>query len=226
MPPTADATIEYLGAGVERKGSRLLSDVRLTIHPGEFVFLVGPTGAGKSTLLRLLTGEIRCTSGWVRYGGEDLARYRGSNVHLLRRRMGIVPQDYALLPRKTVWENVAYAMRAVGHRRREVRRRVPEILEAVGVGHRLDAFPHELSGGEQQRVAIGRALINRPPLLIADEPTGNLDDDRAREIMELLVALNEGGTTVIVATHDMGIVERMGRRVVRLEKGNVVSDVA
>jgi cell division transport system ATP-binding protein len=146
------------------------------------------------------------------------------DVHKLRREMGIVPQDFALLPRKRVWENVAYAMRAVGHTRRAVRKRVPEVLELVSVGHRADAYPHQLSGGEQQRVAIARALINNPPLLLADEPTGNLDPERSVEIMELLRALNLKGTTVIVASHDIVSVERMGKRVVTIDEGRILSD--
>jgi cell division transport system ATP-binding protein len=145
-------------------------------------------------------------------------------VSALRREMGIVPQDFALLPRKRVWENVAYAMRAVGHSRKDVRKKVPEILEQVRIGHRADAYPHELSGGEQQRVAIARALINNPPLLLADEPTGNLDPEHSWEIMELLMELNTKGTTVLVASHDMMVVERMSKRIVTLDAGRVQSD--
>jgi cell division transport system ATP-binding protein len=156
--------------------------------------------------------------------GRDIARVSQWDVHKLRRLMGVVPQDFALLPRKRVWENVAYAMRAVGHTRREVRRKVPDILEQVNVAHRADAYPHQLSGGEQQRVAIARALINNPPLLLADEPTGNLDPEHSWEIMEVLRSLNLKGTTVLVSSHDMPIVERMGKRVVTLDEGLVASD--
>ena len=235
-----EADLGTLGKVADRSPSILLQDVHveypghvsglrhisLAIEKGDFVFLCGRTGAGKSTLLKLLSREIRPTRGTVTLDGENLARYRGSNVHLLRRRMGIVTQDFALLPRKRVWENVAYAMRAVGHSRREVRHRVPQILEQVSVGHRADAFPHQLSGGEQQRVAIGRALINDPPLLLADEPTGNLDLEHSWEIMELLMALNGRGTTVVVASHDTPVIERMRRRVVTLEAGEIVDDRA
>lgn len=200
--------------------------VSLSVRAGEFVFFVGRTGAGKSTLLKLLTREVRSTAGAIRYGDRQIETLRERDVPGLRRTMGIVPQDFALLPRKRVWENVAYAMRAVGHSQREVRRRVPEILQNVNIGHRADAFPHQLSGGEQQRVAIGRALINRPPLLLADEPTGNLDPEHSWEIMQLLADLNAGGTTVIVASHDMAVVERMERRIVTLEQGRVIGDTA
>jgi cell division transport system ATP-binding protein len=201
-----------------------LRGVTLQIERGEFVFFVGRTGAGKSTLLKLLTREARNTAGKVLFNGRDLSDLPDWSVPALRREMGIVPQDFALLPRKRVWENVAYAMRAVGHNRREVRIQVPQILEQVRIGHRADAFPHELSGGEQQRVAIGRALINNPPLLLADEPTGNLDPEHSWEIMELLKELNMKGTTILVASHDMMVVERMGKRIVTLESGQVLKD--
>jgi cell division transport system ATP-binding protein len=201
-----------------------LRGASLCIERGEFVFLVGKTGAGKSTLLKLLTGEVRHYKGSVKLDGHELNLYRDSDIPRLRRLMGIVPQDFALLPRKRVWENVAYAMRAVGHSKKDVRRRVPEILELVRVGHRADAFPHELSGGEQQRVAIGRALINEPPLLLADEPTGNLDPAHSLEIMDLLAQLNGRGTTVLVATHDMLVVEKLNNRVVTMDEGVVAGD--
>lgn len=201
-----------------------LRNATLSIERGEFVFFVGRTGAGKSTLIKLLTREVRNTGGRVTLNGRDLTDMPDWSVPSLRREMGIVPQDYALLPRKRVWENVAYAMRAVGHSRRDVRVRVPEILEQVRIGHRADAFPHELSGGEQQRVAIGRALINNPPLLLADEPTGNLDPEHSWEIMELLKELNNKGTTILVASHDMMVVERMAKRTITMESGQILSD--
>jgi len=201
-----------------------LRNVNLDVQRGEFVFFVGRTGTGKSTLLKLLTREVRNTSGKVFLNGRDLTNLPDRAVPALRREMGVVPQDFALLPRKKVWENVAYAMRAVGHSRKEVRSKVPEILEQVKIGHRADAFPHELSGGEQQRVAIGRALINNPPLLLADEPTGNLDPEHSWEIMELLRELNLKGTTILVASHDMLVVERMDKRIVKLESGQIQSD--
>lgn len=202
-----------------------LRGVSLSIARGEFVFLMGKTGTGKSTLLKLLSREVKPTNGGVHLWGRSVGAIGDREVPMLRREMGIVPQDFALLPRKRVYENVAYAMRAIGATRRDVRRRVPEILERVHIGHRADAFPHQLSGGEQQRVAIGRALINNPPLLLADEPTGNLDPEHSWEIMEILMELNRRGTTVIVATHDQMVVERMSMRVVTMQAGRVVSDV-
>lgn len=203
-----------------------LRGVTLSIEKGEFVFFVGKTGAGKSTILKLLTREVRDYRGSVRLAGRELSQVKDRHIAGLRRTMGIVPQDFALLPRKNVYENLAYAMRAVGHGRRAVRKRVPEILELVKVGHRADALPSELSGGEQQRVAIGRALINDPPLLLADEPTGNLDPEHSWEIMELLSDLNQRGTTVLVASHDMLVIHRMGRRIITLDQGQVQSDTA
>ncbi len=205
---------------------RGLRGVTMEVQKGEFVFFVGKTGAGKSTMLKLLSREVRHTTGKVHLQGRELGTLRDSEVPALRRQMGIVPQDFALLPRKRVWENVAYAMRAIGATRRQVRRRVPEILDQVNITHRADAYPHELSGGEQQRVAIGRALINDPPLLLADEPTGNLDPEHSMEIMHILQSLNERGTTVLVASHDMLVVEKMDRRIVCLDEGQVTFDTA
>jgi cell division transport system ATP-binding protein len=203
-----------------------LRDASLRINSGEFVFLTGTSGAGKSTLLKLITKEVKPTSGRIVLNGREIGGIATRHVPGIRRQMGIVPQDFALLPRKRVYENVAYAMRAVGHSKREVRTRVPQILQQVHVAHRADAFPHELSGGEQQRVAIGRALVNDPPLLIADEPTGNLDPEHSWEVMELLKELNRNGTTVVVASHDMMVVRRMGERIVTLDHGRVSSDQA
>lgn len=213
-----DVTVEY---GPEVTGLRRVS---LQIYRKEFVFLVGHTGAGKSTLLKLLTREVRHRQGEVRLDGEELSVYREWNLHKLRRKIGIVPQDFGLLPDKRVWENIAYAMRAVGHSRSRVRRRIPHILDQVNLSPRAEAFPHQLSGGEQQRVAIARALINEPPILLADEPTGNLDPEQSHGIMRLLQRLNEQGTTVVIASHDMPIVEQYQQRVVRLENGRVISD--
>lgn len=201
-----------------------LRGVTLSIDQGDFVFLVGRTGAGKSTLLRLLTREVRESSGRVMLHGRDLKTVTNREIPALRQEMGIVPQDCALLPRKRVWENVSYALRSIGVSRKMARKRVPQVLDQVGMTHRADAFPSELSGGEQQRVAIARALINDPPLLIADEPTGHLDPEVSWEIMELLISLNKRGTTILVASHDMMMVERMDRRVVTLDGGLVVSD--
>jgi len=201
-----------------------LRGVSLNICAGDFVFFCGKTGSGKSSLLKVLSREVKHTSGLVSWKGRNVGELRDKEIPAFRREMGIVPQDFALLPRKKVWENVAYAMRAIGATRREARRKVAQILEVVNIGHRADAFPHELSGGEQQRVAIGRALINHPELLIADEPTGNLDPEHSWEIMELLRQLNLRGTTVLVASHDVLVVERMGRRIVTLDLGQVVAD--
>ncbi len=214
---------------VEVQFSELVKGLRgisLKVQPGEFVFLVGQTGAGKSTVLKILTREVRHTRGRAFLAGKDLSQVRDRDVPRLRREMGIVPQDFALLPNKRVWENVGYAMRAVGATREEVRRAIPELLDKVNIGHRADAFPHELSGGEQQRVAIARALINNPPLLLADEPTGNLDLEHSLEIMELLTQLNLRGATVMVATHDMPVVERLQKRVITLSHGEIVHDTA
>lgn len=221
----ATPTISF--ENVEVKYSDLvygLRGVTLRVQRGEFVFLVGQTGAGKSTVLKVVTREVRHTSGRAVLNGRELNRIREGEISKLRRQMGIIPQDFALLPNKRVWENVGYAMRAVGATRQDVRRLVPELLDKVSIGHRADAFPSELSGGEQQRVAIARALINNPPLLLADEPTGNLDFEHSMEIMELLLDLNLKGATVVVATHDIPVVERLGKRIVTLQGGKVVDD--
>lgn len=201
-----------------------LNNFSLEIQTGEFVFFCGSTGAGKSTLLKLITREVRHTAGLVELKGQDLGKVGERQIPALRRGLGIVPQDFALLPNKRVWENVSYAMRAVGRTRREVRRFVPKILEQVDIAHRADAFPNELSGGEQQRVAIARALINDPPVLLADEPTGNLDPVHSMEIMRLLEDLNKNGATVLVATHDLMVVEKMNKRVVHLDGGRIVRE--
>lgn len=201
-----------------------LRGVSLGIEKGEFVFLCGQTGCGKSTLIKVLSKQVEVTKGKVWIGGKDLTTLPQNEVHLLRRQLGIIPQDFGLLQGKKVWENVAYAMRAVGRSRRDVRKLVPMILDRVNILHRADAYPTELSGGEQQRVAIARSLINDPPVLLADEPTGNLDPGHTEEIIELLLHLNERGTTVIVATHDMGIVEHAGARVVRMAFGRLEGD--
>jgi cell division transport system ATP-binding protein len=201
-----------------------LLDVDLSIGKGEFVFVVGSTGAGKSTLLKLLYREEVATRGAVFVEGQDVARLKPREVPFLRRRMGVVFQDFGLLPNRTVFENVAFALRVIGAGRREVRRKVPAALELVGLVHRCDAFPHQISGGEQQRVAIARALVNEPPLLLADEPTGNLDPDTSLGIAQILANINVLGTTVIVATHDKQIVDTLQRRVVEIDRGCLVRD--
>lgn len=203
-----------------------LSNVTLCVEKGEFVFIVGQTGAGKSTLLKLLYRENVATRGRVQVAGCDLSAIRPRDIPQFRRKIGIVLQDYGLLPNKTVYENVAFAMRVIGAGRREVRHRVPEVLEMVGMTHRPDSYPAQLSGGEQQRVAIARALVNNPPLLIADEPTGNLDPITSLGIMQLLEHINRRGTTVLVATHDQAVVDRMQRRVLAFACGELVRDEA
>ncbi len=203
-----------------------LRGVSLEIAKGEFVFLCGQTGSGKSTLLKVLSKQVPVTSGRLYIGGKDLTTIKPEEVPFLRRQLGIVPQDFGLLPSKKVWENVAYAMRAVGQSRRAVRKKVPEILERVNILHRADAYPSELSGGEQQRVAIARALINDPPALLADEPTGNLDPGHSQEIIDLLLQLNQKGTTVVVATHDMMVVNQNQNRVVHMAFGRIETNPA
>ncbi|MBS1704612.1 MAG: ATP-binding cassette domain-containing protein [Armatimonadetes bacterium] len=203
-----------------------LEELSLTIGRGEFVYFCGSTGAGKSTALKLLTAEVQATGGTVMLDGQDITRLPERDIPALRRTLGIIPQDFALLSDKTVWENVGYAMRAVGHGRRDVRRRIPEILEQVGLMQRADAFPNELSGGEQQRIAIARALINNPPLIIADEPTGNLDPITSLEITQILHDLNRAGTTVLIATHDMMVVNKFPSRIIKFDHGRVEKELA
>ena len=203
-----------------------LSDVSVDIDKGEFVFLVGQSGSGKSTFLRLVLKEERATSGHVYVAGKDLARLSQWKVPALRRQVGTVFQDFRLLPNKTVSENVAFALQVIGRSRREINRVVPETLELVGLKDKAARMPDELSGGEQQRVAIARAFVNRPMILIADEPTGNLDPATSQGIMRLLEDINATGTTVVMATHDHGLVDQFRKRVVELENGKVVRDEA
>lgn len=205
-------------------GIRALNDINISICKGEFVFVVGSTGSGKSTMLKLLYRELLPTAGSVLVEGEDVTQINSAAVPFLRRKLGIVFQDFKLLPQKNVWENLAFALRVVGVGQREMRRRIGEVLELVGLTHRCDAFPNQMSGGEQQRAAIARALINHPTVLIADEPTGNLDPDTSWEIMQLLDQINIRGTTMIVATHDSQIVDRMKKRVIQLEAGGIIRD--
>jgi len=222
-----ETMIEIKGASLEYEGGvAALKNVDLCVESGEFVFIVGPTGAGKSTLLKLLYRGEKATSGTVRVAGSDLSSIHPRDIPQFRRRLGIVFQDYGLLPSKTVWENIAFAPRVTGATRSETRRRVHDALEMVGMTHRPDAFPAQISGGEQQRVAIARALVNEPPMLIADEPTGNLDPDTSLGIVQLLNYINSRGTTVIVATHDAPIVDSLQRRVVAVVAGEVVRDDA
>jgi cell division transport system ATP-binding protein len=201
-----------------------LEDVTLDIEKGEFVFLVGPSGSGKTTLIKLLIKEEEPTSGQIYIADTNINQLRKWKIPYLRRKIGCVFQDFKLLPHKTVFQNVAYAMEVTGKPRRLIEQQVPEVLKLVGLGHKLDAFPDELSGGEQQRVAIARAFINRPPILLADEPTGNVDPSLAEGIIRLLEKINSTGTTVIVATHDKDIVNTFRKRVIALENGRVIRD--
>ena len=205
-------------------GTHALKGVSLQIEDGEFAFLVGPSGSGKSTILKLITGELKPTSGTVHVNGYSLERIRKREVPYLRRTVGVVFQDFRLIDTKTVYENVAFAMRVIGATEREIRERVPYVLELVGLDTKGRRHPTELSGGEQQRLAIARALVNNPSTIIADEPTGNLDPARALEIMTLLQEINNLGTTVLVVTHDMKMVERFAKRVILLRDGLVASD--
>ena len=201
-----------------------LDDVSVQVNKGEFVFIVGQSGSGKSTFLRLLTKEERPTSGRIWVAGKELNRLASWKVPALRRSIGCVFQDFKLLSNKTVRENVAFALEVIGARRHSIERTVPEVLKLVGLQDKTDRFPHELSGGEQQRVSIARAFVNRPLLMLCDEPTGNLDPTTSQDIMRLLERINRTGTTVVMATHDERIVDQMRRRVVELEHGKVVRD--
>jgi cell division transport system ATP-binding protein len=201
-----------------------LREASFVIEKGEFVFLVGPSGSGKSTIMRLLLKEMDPTGGRIIVGGRELARLKGSKVPMLRRNIGCVFQDFKLLTDRTAYENVAYALKVQGQSKREIRSKVPEILALVGLGAKMNNHPHELSGGEQQRVSIARAFVNHPPLLICDEPTGNLDPDTSVGIMQLLYRINRTGTTVVMATHDREMVDKMRKRVIALEEGTVIRD--
>ena len=201
-----------------------LDNVSLEIYPGEFVFLVGHSGSGKSTMVRLIIRELKPTSGHIIIANEDLASMRNWRVPYLRRNMGVVFQDFKLLPNKTVYENVAFALEVIGKSRHVIRTQVPEVLRLVGLQEKLDKKPDQLSGGEQQRVSIARAIVNRPPLLVCDEPTGNLDPQTSRGIMDLLERINRTGTTVVIATHDREMVDNMRKRVIALEHGHLTRD--
>jgi cell division transport system ATP-binding protein len=201
-----------------------LRDVSFVIEKGEFVFVVGASGSGKSTLVRLLLKELEPTRGRILVGGRDLARLKRSRVPLLRRNLGCVFQDFKLLPNRTASENVAYALKVQGERPEAIRKKVPEALSLVGLAHKATSLPDELSGGEQQRVSIARAVVNHPPLLICDEPTGNLDPDTSVGIMQLLYRINRAGTTVLMVTHDREMVDKMRKRVIALDEGRLARD--
>ena len=206
------------------EGNTALKGVSLQIEDGEFVFLVGPSGSGKSTIMKIITGELKPTSGQVHVNGYNLERIRKRDIPFMRRTLGVVFQDFRLIPKMTVYDNVAYAMRVIGAREAEIKERVPYVLELVGLTDKERRHPNEMSGGEQQRLAIARALVNNPSTIIADEPTGNLDPARSFELMTLLQEINNLGTTVLVVTHEQELVERFDKRVIAIDDGLVISD--
>lgn len=224
---TGTPTISFKGASLvypSQPNRPALDNISADIYPGEFVFVVGHSGSGKSSLLRLITREQKATHGQVIVAGQDLTRMRNSKVPYLRRQIGTVFQDFKLLPDKTVYENVSFALECIGKPRSVIKVQVPEVLRLVGLGQKMDAYPDQLSGGEQQRVSVARAMVNRPPLLICDEPTGNLDPAISLGIMKLLDRINRAGTTVVMATHDREMVDSMRKRVIALEAGHIVRD--
>ncbi len=217
--------IEFRGVAKSYDVSKAgLRSATFAVRRGEFVFLVGPTGSGKSTIMKLLIKELEPDDGRILVAGRELADLTRKQLPFYRRNLGVVFQDFKLLPNRTVYDNVAYALQVVGAHRREIRAKVPDILRLTGLSTKLHHFPDQLSGGEQQRVSIARAFVNHPPLLIADEPTGNLDPETSVGIMQLLYRINRTGTTVLVATHDNAMVDRMRRRVIELEAGLIVRD--
>ena len=206
------------------KGITAINNLSIQIKDGEFVYVVGPSGAGKSTFIKMMYREEKATKGRIRVGKYDLMKIRDRQIPYLRRYVGVVFQDFKLLQHKTVYENVAYAMEVIEKSPREIKRRVEDVLELVNLKHRMSNFPNELSGGEQQRVAIARAIVNTPGILIADEPTGNLDPDTSMEIMDILERINEQGTTIVMATHNSQIVNEKKHRVLAIESGQIVRD--
>jgi len=225
LPRTGPAMITMRGVSksyVEDKPA--LYDINVEISSGEFVFIVGHSGSGKSTFIRMLLRELTPTKGQIIVAGQDLAKMKNWKVPYLRRNIGCVFQDFKLLPNKTSFENVAFALEVIGKSKHVIRTQVPEVLRLVGLEDKVDNYPDELSGGEQQRVSIARAFVNRPPLLLCDEPTGNLDPQTSLGIMKLLERINKTGTTVLVATHDRDMVDNMRRRVIALDNGRIVRD--
>ena len=205
-------------------GSVALQDVNVHIEPGEFVFVVGPSGAGKSTFIKMLFREVLPTTGSIFVNGMDILALSPKEIPFMRRQLGIIFQDYRLLPDRTVFENVAFAMQVIEAPHRKIRRQVNNVLDLVGLRHRSNAYPNELSGGEQQRIAIARAIVNDPVFVIADEPTGNLDLETSWDIMEIFKEINSAGTTIVMATHDKDVVDAMGKRVIAIEQGRIVRD--
>ena len=205
-------------------GTKALKGVTMRIDDGEFAFLVGPSGSGKSTIIKLITGEVQPSGGRIMVNGYNLGSIRPGQVPYMRRTLGVIFQDFRLIEKKTVWENLTFAMRAVGASPREIRKRIPYVLDLVGLARKEGRYPTQLSGGEQQRVAIARALVNNPQMIIADEPTGNLDPQRSLEIMLLLEKINELGTTMLVVTHEKELVNRFSKRVIAIESGRINSD--
>lgn len=201
-----------------------LDDITLYVEPGEFVSVVGQSGTGKTTLVKLLIAEEKPTSGKVEIGGWDITKILYKDVPLLRRQIGVIFQDFKLLPKKTVEENVAFALQVSGASHSRIREVVPRVLDIVGLKHKMDSYPHQISGGEQQRVVIARSLVHRPKILVADEPTGNLDTINTQEIINILEKINEFGTTILLVTHDRDIVNQLNRRVITLDQGKIVSD--
>jgi cell division transport system ATP-binding protein len=226
-PSDRDNVIEFRGVSMVYDGGDVgLDRVTFEIEHGEFLFLVGHTGSGKSTVMRLLIRELQASQGKVRVAGRDLHELSRRRVPFYRRNIGVVWQDFKLLPNRTVYDNVAYALQVTGRGRREIRDKVPDILRLTGLATKLHNYPDQLSGGEQQRVSIARAFVNHPPLLLCDEPTGNLDPETSIGIMQLLYRINRTGTTVLVATHDHAMVDKMRRRVIELAEGQIVRDEA
>ena len=205
-------------------GSVALQDVNVHIEPGEFVFVVGPSGAGKATFIKMLFREVLPTTGSIFVNGMDILSLSPKEIPFMRRQLGIIFQDYRLLPDRTVYENVAFAMQVIEAPHRKIKRQVMNMLDLVGLRHRANAYPNELSGGEQQRIAIARAIVNDPVFVIADEPTGNLDPETSWDIMEIFKEINDTGTTIVMATHDKEVVDAMGKRVIAIEHGRIVRD--
>ncbi len=214
----------YNVSKVYATGVHALSNVSFSISKGEFVFLVGPSGAGKTTILKLIFREEEPSRGQILFNGRSLVRIRNKELPYLRRKFGMIFQDFRLLPGKTVYENVAFALEIIGAPKKQIEKAVPAVLATVGLSEKFDAFPDELSGGEQQRTCIARAIVNNPILVVADEPTGNLDPETSWDLMNLLVEINKRGTTIIMATHAREIVDAMHKRVLALDKGRLVRD--